>query len=200
MILETHLWPLFQKGGTQIIHTWQGSVFMSHPTLQSFFPHELLSFCSFKGGPASARLWGRLHQAKRAHSFTMWMVQGGGAMWGSEKWQREYKPRCHQYGAYYHSRGKGECPFRYRLSHLVTQRSQWQSGFEGKSWIHMVELRASGTLVKLTDLYSQYIYFEQSLAKLLRLALNLPYSWLSFPSSCVTCLHARDWFVIFLFP
>lgn len=118
----------------------------------------------------------------------------------SEKWQREYKPTCHQYGAYYHSRGKGECPFRYRLSHLVTQRSQWQSGFEGKSWIHMVELRASGTLVKLTDLYSQYIYFEQSLAKLLRLALNLPYSWLSFPSSCVTCLHARDWFVIFLFP
>lgn len=90
-----------------------------------------------------------------------------------------------------HSRGKLECPFRYWLSHLVTQRSQWQSEFESESWnictcthTSMMEFRASGTLGKLTDLYIQYIFFEQSLAKLLRLALNLPYSWLSFPRSC----------------
>lgn len=149
------------------------------------------SFCSFKGEAASARLWGWLHQTKRAHSFTMWMAQGGCACGAQRSDSLRTDLHVTSMEPSNHSRGKRECPFRYWLSHLVTQRSQWQSEFEGESWnictcthTSMMEFRASGTLGKLTDLYIQYIFFEQSLAKLPRLALNLPYSWLSFPRSC----------------
>lgn len=183
---------------------------MSHPTLQSFFPHELLSFCSFKGGLLLQDSGGNCIRPKGP--ILLWCEWLKVGMPCGDQRSDSLSTDLHvtSMEPSNNSRGKRECPFRYWLSHLVTQRSQWQSEFEGESWIvctcthtSMMEFRASGTLGKLTYLYIYIsnIYFLNRVW--------LSYSgWLwtcrtpnlAFQVAVITCLHAWDWFVIFLFP